>query len=114
MKIKRGDTETITATAVNANGDDYSLVGLTVWFYAKSAFDIADGSGEIELVTGGSGVTVSGNVATATIAPTDTSGLPNRRTPLYYEWQVKDGVGAIYTLASGWLIVEPDIVRATS
>lgn len=46
------------------------------------------------------------------LAPGDTSGLGSRRVQLYFELEV-EVAGAVYTIATGRMVVEPDVtVRA--
>lgn len=116
MRIRRGDTEIIDFELFDGDGNLYSVEGdaLEIWFGAKRNKYTADGSAEIMKLMSTSGITVSGNLLSVTINPTDTSTLPGRDTELYYELQVKDSSAKIYTLASGRLVVEADVVRYTS
>lgn len=115
MRLKRGDTEILEATAYLGNTAYTALADATeVAFIAKSLLSLADGSAEISKTLTGGGVTVSGNVATVTINATDWTAVPYRTTELKWEIQIVAADSAVYTIASGVARVDPDIVRATS
>ncbi len=111
--IHRGDTVTLNVV-VTASGAVYSLVGCSMWFTAKAAYSVAD-PGQFQK-TLGSGITYTNaaqGLAQVVISPTDTSTLGNTKTLLLYDCQIKDSSGRIFTIASGNLIVLPDVTLAT-
>jgi hypothetical protein len=112
--LSRGDTVDL-AVVVTASGSAYSLVGCSIWFTAKSSYSLADTGAQFQK-TIGSGITVT-NAAlgrfSVRISPADTSSLGNSKTLLVYDCQVKDASGNIYTIASGNLIILPDVTRNT-
>ena len=59
----------------------------------------------------GAGITITDQVGgngSIRLFPADTADLPSRRTQLYFDLEITLG-GEVYTIASGRLIVEPDI-----
>lgn len=111
IKLRRGDSRTITIAVVDSAGDPYDLTGLTVWFTAKTKYSLADASAEIKK-TIADGISVASNVATISIDPDDTNSLPDRDNFLQYDFQIKDGSGGIYTVAAGKMVIEPDVTKA--
>ncbi len=113
--LHRGDTIDL-AHVVTASGSEYSLVGCSIWFTAKTAFSVADASATFQK-TVGNGITVT-NAAkgrfTVRISPTDTYNLGNSKVLLVYDCQIVTASGAVYTVASGNLIFIPDVTRSTS
>lgn len=113
--INRGDTVDL-AVVVTASGSAYSLVGCTIWFTAKTSFSLADSGATFQKKIG-SGITVTSAANgrfTVRISPTDTYSLGNSKTLLVYDCQVKDASGNVYTVASGNIIVLPDVTRSTT
>jgi hypothetical protein len=110
----RGDTVTINA-AITASGLAYNLTGKSMWFTAKTSYSQADpGVFQKKLGSGISIVDATNGRAQIVIAASDTNSLGNSKTALVYDFQVKDSSGRIYTVASGKLIVIPDVTRSTS
>ncbi len=112
--ITRGDTIGLNV-AVSAGGTVYPLVGVKMWFTAKNSYNDPDSSAVFQK-TIGSGIVITNTtlgLATVTIDPTDTYGLPSSKTLLVYDLQVEDASGNVYTVASGNLIVLPDVTRST-
>ena len=113
--IYRGDTVDLNINLI-ASGSPYSLIGASIWFTAKTSYALPDSLAQFQK-TIGVGITVTDaahGVFTVRISPADTSGLGNSKTQLVYDCQVKDAVGKIYTVASGNLIILPDVTRSTS
>lgn len=110
--IYRGDTVALNIT-ITASGLAYNLTGKTMWFTAKTSYSIADpGTFQKKL---GSGITVTDAAngrAQIVISASDTNSLGNSKVALVYDCQVKDSSGNIYTVASGNLIVIPDVTRS--
>lgn len=112
--IYRGDTVALNIT-ITASGLAYNLTGKTLWFTAKTSYSVADpGTFQKKI---GSGITVTSAVdgrAQIVISPADTYSLGNSKTLLVYDCQVKDASGNVYTVASGNLIIVPDVTRSTT
>lgn len=110
--IYRGDTVALNIT-ITASGLAYNLTGKTMWFTAKTSYSQADPGVFQKKI--GSGITVTSAVdgrAQIVIAAADTNTLGNSKTLLVYDCQVKDASGNIYTVASGNLIIVPDVTRS--
>lgn len=116
ITIYRGDTVKLNLY-VTQGGVAFDLTSVKVWFTAKNAFADVDGSAIFQKTTSGGGIVVVAplsGIAQVTIAPTDTDDLPNNKTSLFYDAQVKDASDNIFTVAYGNLIVLPDVTRATT
>ena len=114
LTMTRGDARTMSVPMTLAGVPWEIPVGATVRFTAKRKTSDADGAAVIAKSTG-SGIVAVADVATITIAPADTDALAAARTneTLYYDVQVT-GAGSSFgpwTVASGRLIVEPDVSR---
>ena len=107
----RGDTKTIVVTVLDGNDDPFSLVGCLCRFTAKRSKADPDVDAVISRSTG-SGITQTNNVATVIITPALTSGL-TAEEHLFYDFQVTDGSGNVYTTETGMLRVSRDISRTT-
>lgn len=111
--IYRGDTVSLNIT-ITASGEAYNLTGKSMWFTAKTSYAVADpGTFQKTIGNGITIVSAANGRATIVISPSDTNSLGNSKTALVYDVQVKDASGNIYTVASGNLIVVPDVTRAT-
>lgn len=111
----RGDTVSLLASVV-ANGAVYDITGAAIYFTAKWNYTDEDGSAVFQKSIG-SGISVTSAVNgrfTVTISPTDTSSLPNGKHQLLWDCQMVTSQGSIYTLASGYLVVYPDVTLRTS
>lgn len=110
--IYRGDTVALNVT-ITSGGLAYNLTGKSIWFTAKTSYSQADPG--VFQKTLGSGITIvsaANGQCQVVIAATDTNSLGNSKTALVYDMQVKDSSGNIYTVASGNLIVVPDVTRS--
>jgi hypothetical protein len=113
--MTRGDNATLTLT-VTQNGAAFNLTGCSIRMVAKRAYSDADGSA-VFVRTVGSGITITdatNGIASITIAPNNTSGLPRGyRTILVYDVQVTTGTGSVFTVIDGELVVKPDVAETT-
>ena len=111
--ISRGDTPSFNI-AVTQAGAVFSLVGCSMWFTAKWAYKDLDAAAVFQK-TIGAGITLTNaalGLATATLAATDTSGLAAVKVLLVWDIQVRTAGGLTFTVASGNLIVTPDVTLA--
>lgn len=114
LTMTRGDARVLTVP-MTLNGAPWTIPGgATVRFTAKRRTTDADGAAMITKSTG-SGITAVGDVATITIAPSDTDALAAARTneTLYYDVQVAGAGFGPWTVATGRLIVKPDVSRTS-
>lgn len=115
ITIYRGDTVKLNM-AVTSGGSFYDLTGSTIWFTAKNHFSDPDISAVFQKSTTGGGITITNapnGLCQVTIDPADTSGEPPTKVMLVWDAQVKDAQGRIYTVASGNLIIVPDVTITT-
>jgi len=112
--IYRGDTVVLSVT-VTVKEEEYSLVGAEIWFTAKPSYSTLDAAAQFQK-TIGDGIAVTDAAKgkfTVTISATDTYSMASSKTILLYDCQVKESGGNVYTIASGNIIVMPDVTRAT-
>lgn len=110
----RGDTVTLNIV-VSASGAVFPLTGCQMWFTAKWTYADPDISAIFQKIIG-SGITITNPIlgmATVVISPTDTSGLPPSKILLVWDCQVEDASGNVFTVASGNLIITPDVTITT-
>lgn len=117
LQITRGDEYTgsrsLVVTVTDAAGAAVDLTGTSARFMAKRNRADADADAVISKSTG-SGITLASpqtgatkGVAYIAIAAGDTDELEAR--PYYCELEATDSVGVI-TLATGALVIEPDLI----
>lgn len=114
LEVIRGDTSFIDF-AVTLGGSPQNITGWALWFTAKRRVGDAD-PGVLQKSTNGGGVTITnavGGLGTVTVAPADTTALPEERTTLYADLQGRDGAGNIFTLSTGLLTVASDVTQTT-
>lgn len=101
--------------AVTQNGTTFNLTGAAIRMTAKYNYTDADGAAVFQLHVG-SGITVTsptGGLATVTIAPSNTSSLPQNPLTLYYDIQVTDASSNVWTVVDGTLYVTPNVTITT-
>jgi hypothetical protein len=89
-------------------GNPVDLTGAGIWFTAKAS---QGASTVIFQKSVGSGITVTDAASGAgmiELVPGDTHGLGARTVRLYFDLEV-ELAGAVYTVAAGRLVVEPDL-----
>ncbi len=110
----RGDTYSFSAS-VKRNGAAFDLTGCDLKFSAKWEYADADGDAAITLGLG-TGVTVTDAAAgelTVEIPASATESLPAEEVQLYYDIQVVNPAGKVYTALRGTLVVRPDVTVAS-
>lgn len=108
LRTKRGDAPDWPFVAEDADGPQ-DLAGMTIEFGARARLD--DVAYVIHRTTNDGGVVVDDPAAgelTVHLAATDTAA----EGTLYWDLQATDAGGRPKTLASGFLIIEPDVVHA--
>lgn len=106
----RGDSKVFNLTVT---GD---LTGAKVWMSAKTSHTATDFVFQKD-TAGLGGIVITnavGGLATVTLSPSDTSGLPPTTIKLVFDVQVKSASGLISTVQTGTLTVTPDVTIATS
>lgn len=121
--MRRGDTFifdlVIPEDATDSCSPPKNLTGYEVWFTAKEHYGIPDSQASIRL---GTLLPLTGVVITSayegkvrvTVPATATVNFPDTSMTLFYDVQIKDTLGQIFTVESGTLTVEPDVTRAIS
>lgn len=115
FEIDHGTTDFLDF-AVVLNGVPQNITGWTLWSTAKRRPSDAD-PGVFQKSTAGGGLTITnaaGGLGTVTLAPADTSPLPEERTSLFEDLKAKDGAGNIFVLAKWILVVRPVATETTT
>ena len=116
LSMMRGDSKTYTFALTDADGDALDLAAASVWFTAKRRLSDADDDAVFNLSVG-TGITIgtpaSGGEVTVDLPAANTTALPDRRTELRYDLQVKLAGGEAQTALYGTLAVYPDVTLAT-
>jgi hypothetical protein len=110
----RGDT-VVFNMLVTKSAVAFSLTGCEIWFTGKYAYKDED-SVAVFQKTIGDGITVTNALAgrgSLALTASDTEDLPPVKTLLLWDVQIKDANGMIYTVASGSLVVMPDVTLTT-
>ena len=113
ITMSRGDSVVLSGS-LTLGGDPYDLSGASLWFTAKTKHTDAD-EDAIFQKTVGDGITVvsaAQGLISVAIDPDDTSSLSAVKTQLVWDLQVVDSEGNVYTAASGYLIVNPDVTES--
>jgi hypothetical protein len=99
-----GDTKQIRVTITDSAGDPVTLAGATVKYKISARI-----RGEILVAkqTGGSGITVSSNVATISLAPADTQSLSGA---FFHELEVTDTFGNVSTVFQDTINISKDLI----
>ncbi len=115
LKMIRGDTF-VFDIAVVLNGAAVDITSGLLRMTAKWAVTDADIVAVFQLSSPASGIVITnatGGLATVTIPPADTVGLPAYTTTLAYDIQLEFSATEIYTVLRGNLIVFPDVTLTT-
>lgn len=106
----RNDTREWAFAVKDENGLAVPLPGATGYFTAKFSIEDADADAVFQL-TAANGITFdagSGGTGSVKVVPANTSAVPDVRTQLVFDLQIKVS-GNTYTVARGNLIVDPDV-----
>jgi hypothetical protein len=109
----RGDT-VLFNIQITKNSVAFPLSGCELWFTGKYAYSDGDIAAVFQK-TIGDGITITSALAgqaTMALSPADTDSLPDVKTLLLYDVQLKDANDLVYTVASGSLVVTPDVTRS--
>jgi uncharacterized protein YbjT (DUF2867 family) len=110
--ITRGDDVGWSGT-VELSDVAYDLAGCALYFTGKNKYTDADASAIFQK-TIGSGITVTNptqGLFTIALVPADTTAIPKAKTILVWDLQLVNSAGKRYTIASGNLIVNPDVTN---
>lgn len=118
-EMVRGDSLSFQLSLLAADGvTPLDLTGIHFWFTAKLAYSDADVAAIVRLdnaMLGGISILDAINgLAQIDIPAASTAGLSDAVTKLFYDIQVRDSSSYITTIEQGFLIVYPDVTRATS
>jgi hypothetical protein len=111
--ITRGDTTYFRCT-VTEDGDPFPLTGLELRATAKRSYGQTDAEAVFQKVSG-DGIELDegdSSVAIVRIDPADTEGLGDREVKLLFDLQLTSGT-EVFTLATGLLVVSPDVTLTT-
>ena len=107
LTMFRGNTM-VFDFSITLGGNSVDLTGAGIWFTAKTS---PGASNVVFQKAVGSGITVTDAASGAgliELVPDDTQGLGARTVRLYFDLEVEIA-GAVYTVAAGRLVVEPDV-----
>lgn len=113
--VTRGDNFGFAGTATLSDSP-YDLASCTLWFTAKNKYTDLDVDAVFQK-TIGDGITVTNptqGLFTVSVLPADTADVSRVKTILYWDLQLKDADGKIFTIASGNLIINPDVTITTT
>jgi len=112
LEIIRGDTTNITLTITDQDGVAIDLTDSTVYFTAKPAFD--DDALDAEAVITKEVTSHTDPTNGITVIPLTASDTDIETGIYYYDVQVKDAAGAIFSLPARQLKVVEDVTRRTT
>jgi hypothetical protein len=114
----RGDSHIFDVTVLKSDGcTPQDITGWTAWFTAKEHVALQDSAATIRL---GNILPLTGIVLTfptqgkmrITVPPSATINCPDTPLCLFYDVQVKDVAGNVFTIERGTLTVKPDVTRS--
>lgn len=111
LEGKRGDTNTYTGTVLDSSDAAVNLTGCTLRFTAKLARSDADDATGVITKTTGSGIThvnAAAGTYRITLDPEDTDAL-TAATLYWWDLQLTDGSGGVFTVGSGTLTMTTDV-----
>lgn len=112
----RGDTVTFDVTNIKKGGAAVDFTGCSFWCTGKRSRGLADAAAVFQ-VTGtlnaqGQVTAPESGKLSVKLLPAATSTLPAARTELQIDVQYKDLLNDVWTVASGILMIEPDVTVA--
>lgn len=110
--MTRGNDVSLSGTAT-LSGDPYDLSGCSLYFTAKRRFT-DDDSAAIFQKSVGSGITITSaaqGLFVVAIGSDDTISVEKVKTILVWDLELHDSAGKIYTIASGNLVINPDVTN---
>jgi hypothetical protein len=110
--MTRGNNVSLSGTATLSD-DPYDLTSCTLYFTAKRKFTDED-SAAIFQKSIGDGITITSaaqGLFVVAIASEDTIALEKVKTILVWDLELHDSSSKIYTIASGNLVVNPDVTN---
>jgi hypothetical protein len=123
LVLNQGDDQVLDVAVTDPpNNSATNLAGCKLWFYVKALPSDSDIEAVIAKSSPSNGITIGqpATLGTATIAidGADTASLPSAVLGRNLVWalQIRDGsmAGKITTLATGTLIINRDLIQATS
>lgn len=108
LSMYRGNTKAFNVT-VTQNGITYDLDNAAGLYFTARTDAGAEPLFSKSLSDGITITNAAGGLATITLAPADTAGLPSRPVTLKVDLELETDSGAIHTVYYGTLAVEPDI-----
>ncbi len=118
LEAVRGDTEIYDGVAVQADGTTpQDLTGCDMWFTVKSTrSNVLTDADKVTQKTLTDGIVITSALNgefTVTLDPADFATL-DRATSYYYDVQIVDGAGNVWTTQSGMLTVSLDVTRVVA
>lgn len=116
LVMKRGDSALWDFVATYPSGAPLVLTSATVWMTAKNQLSDADVAAVFQVSTTGGQITLTdapNGKFRVQLTPSNTNTL-TKDTNLFWDVQVKDASGKIYTVADGTLLVKLDATITTA
>jgi hypothetical protein len=116
LTMFRGDTAQFQIAVTDVDGHPVNLTGCSLWFTAKIDPTSLDAAAQFQKKTPSTGIAITdaaNGIAVITMLAADTSSLTGDQT-LECDVQLKDGTGAIQTVARGQIKVLADITLSTT
>lgn len=120
FRMTRGD-DRLLRFAIKLNGSAYDLTGCTLWFTAKRLLTDSDSLAQIRKGTqpaiAGLVINTPATLGTGYISifRADTASLPDReKHVLHFDMQLQNAAGNVHTIASGELVIDGDVTKASS
>ena len=114
----RGDSFVFDVQVLQGDGcSPQNITGWDAWFTAKEHYAVPDSQAPIRLGTLPPLVGITFTSPTEgkmeiVVPPFATVNFPDTPLCLFYDVQVRDGAGRIFTVELGTLTVRPDVTRA--
>lgn len=111
--IARGDSDDLDGTVTTAAGVAVNITGFSIWFTLKWSKGDADVDAVLQKTTA-DGITITSGADgefTVTIDAGDLDAV-DKDASLYYDIQIKDGTGKVYTRQEGLYRVTRDVTRS--
>lgn len=118
LDMVRGDTKQWDLTFTDAAGGALDLSAITIWFTVKDKVSDTDAQALFQLHSPNHGIaniSAVGGTARITVLPSHTAALTSKRNnQAYYDIQIVDGSGRVYTVADGTITIYPDVTIAVA
>jgi len=111
----RGDTFYATGRVLDVTGANYDLTGAKMWMTAKEDKDDADVDAIFQVSSPASGIDFTSPTTGAftIIVPNTETEVLTDQAILFYDIQIEDTDGNVFTINTGTITVLEDVTRTT-